>query len=128
MVATEYEGIGFAIPINAVTSITEELINYGYIRTRAYIGIQGVDVSNLYNVPGGLTQGIYVADIDPDCDAAAKGLKKGDIITAFNGETITSMAQMNEMKNDFRPGDKVTLTVWRSSGEFTVEITLTEAS
>lgn len=128
LVATDYEGIGFAIPINDVTSITEELINYGYIKTRAYIGIQGSGLTESYAKYHNLPRGVYVSYVDPNCDAAKKGLQKDDIIVGFNGEKIVSMAELNAAKDAFRPGDQVTITVWRENEEFDLQITLTEAS
>ncbi len=128
VVATGYEGIGFAIPINNVTTLTEELINYGYIKTRAYIGIMGSDLSSAYASAKDMPQGVYVSYVDPDCDAAKKGMKLGDVIVAFNGKEINSMAELTELKNDYRPGDQVTITVWRDSQKFDLQITLTEST
>ncbi len=128
LVATDYEGIGFAIPINDVADIAEELINHGYLKTRAYIGIMGSDLTENYCKYHDLPQGIYVSYVDPECDAAKKGLKEEDIIIGFNGEEITSMAQLNELKNEFRPGDQVTIKVWRNKKEFEIKITLTESN
>ena len=128
LVATDFEGIGFAIPINAAASITEELITYGYIKTRAYIGIQGSDLTKAYAEYHGLPQGVYVAYVDPKCDAAAKGLKEGDVIVGFNGKEITSMAELNDLKDSYHPGDTVTISVWREGKNAEIAITLTEAS
>ncbi len=127
LVATDYEGIGFAIPINHVVDMSEELITYGYIKTRAYIGIQGSDLTAAYAKYHGLPQGVYVSYVDPDCDAAKKGLKEEDVIIGFNGQEITSMAELNALKDSFHPGDTVTIKVWRDSKEFEITITLTEA-
>lgn len=128
LVATDYEGIGFAIPINHAVSITEELITYGYIKTRAYIGIQGSDLTAAYAKYHNLPQGVYVSYVDPECDAAAKGLQEDDVIIGFNGKEITSMAELNDLKDSFHPGDQVTIKVWRDGEEFEITITLTEAS
>ena len=128
LVATDYEGIGFAIPMNHVVDMSEELITYGYIKTRAYIGIQGSDLTAAYAKYHKLPQGVYVSYVDPECDAAAKGLKEEDIIIGFNGKEITSMAELNSLKDSFHPGDTVTIKVWRQEQEFEITITLTEAS
>lgn len=128
LVATDYEGIGFAIPINYAVEISEELISYGYIKTRAYIGIQGSDLTKSYAQYHKLPQGVYVSYVDPKCDAAAKGLKAGDVIVGFNGKEITSMAELNDLKDSFHPGQTVTITVWRSGEKFEITITLTEAT
>lgn len=128
LVATDYEGIGFAIPINHVVDISEELISYGYIKTRAYIGIQGSDLTAAYAQYHDLPQGVYVSYVDPECDAAQKGLQEGDVIVGFNGEEITSMAELNDLKDSFHPGDQVAIKVWRDGAELNITITLTEAA
>ena len=127
LVATNYEGIGFAIPINDVVNLADELINYGHIRTRAYIGIMGYDLAEDYCEYHGIPQGVYVSYVDPNCEAAKKGMKEGDIIIGFNGQEISSMAQLNELKNEFRPGDTVKVKVWRDEKELEFEITLQES-
>ncbi len=128
LVATGYEGIGFAIPINHVVEIAEELITYGKVATRAYIGISGRDLIAAEAAQYKMPQGVLVAEVDPACDASAKGLQKGDILVGFNGEEIASMAELNEKKDQFKPGDKVTLTYWRNNKETTIEIVLTVSS
>ena len=128
LIASGYEGIGFAIPINDVVSIAEELITYGKVKTRAYIGISGRDFTAQEAAQYNMPQGVLVAAVDLHCDAAAKGLQKNDIIVGFNGEKIISMAELNEKKDEFHPGDKVKITYWRNNKETTVEILLTEAS
>ena len=128
LVATDFEGIGFAIPINYATSVTEELVSYGYIKTRAYIGIQGSDLTAGYAKYHNLPRGVYVSYVDPQCDAAKKGLKEDDIIIGFNGKEILSMAELNDLKDSFHPGDTVTIKVWRDGEEFEISVTLTEAS
>ena len=128
LVATEYEGIGFAIPINYVVEVAEELINYGYVKTRAYIGIQGQDLTETYAAYHNLPQGVYVSYVDPECDAAAKGLQEGDVIIGFNGEEISSMAELNDLKDSFHPGDVVTIKIWRNGEELDITINLTEAT
>ncbi len=127
LVATGYEGIGFAIPINHVVEISEELITYGYIKTRAYIGISGYDLTEFEAKAKNLHRGIYVHYVDPECDAAKKGLKKGDIIIGFNGKEIQTMAELNDLKDSFHPGDSVSIKIWRNGEEVEINITLTEA-
>lgn len=128
LVATGYEGIGFAIPINHVVEIAEELITYGKVTTRAYIGINGRDLIELESIQYKMPRGVLVTEVDPSCDAAAKGLQKGDILVNFNGEAIQSMAELNEKKDRFKPGDTVALTYWRNNNETTISVVLTAAS
>ena len=128
IVQTGYEGIGFAIPITGATEIIEELIQYGYIKDRPSIGIYGRNMdetySKLYNIP----QGVYVELVNPDSDANKKGLKKGDIITAVNGVEIDSMAALDAEKNKYKPGDTITLKVFRNSKYLEISVVLSEAS
>lgn len=128
IVNSGYEGIGFAIPITGATDVIGELIQYGYIKDRPYIGIQGSDLdatyAQLYNIP----QGVYVQYVDPESDAYAKGLKKGDIIIAVDGTEIENMAELDEEKNKHSPGDSVTLTVYRNTRKTDITIILSETS
>lgn len=123
-----YEGIGFAIPISGATEIISELIQYGYIKNRPFIGIQGSDMneqySRIYNIP----QGVYVVYVYPDSDAYAKGLKRGDIITAVDGVEIKSMAELDEQKSKHVPGDTIKLTVYRNTRTVEISVLLSESS
>ena len=123
---TGIEGMGFAIPINSTFDITEQLITYGKVK-RPYIGISGTNItesySNYYDIP----QGVYISAIEDDGPAKTSDLKKGDIITKINGEIITSMSELNKIKNECNIGDTVTLTVYRMSDDSTVDVQVTLA-
>ena len=58
---------------------------------------------------------------------ASYDVKEGDVIVGFNGKVIKSMAELNALKDSFRPGDNVSVKVWRDDKEFEIAITLTEA-
>lgn len=122
---TGIEGVGFAIPINDTIDIYEQLIEHGKV-LRPYIGITGSDLSEAtakrYNLP----VGIYVEAISETSNAAKSGLRKGDVITAINGETVTKMQELNDIKNKQKIGDTVTLTVYRSGETIDIKIELTE--
>ncbi len=128
IVQSGFEGIGFAIPTSSATKIIEELIQYGYIKDRPFIGIQGSDIdatyASLYSIP----QGVYVEYVDPESDAHKKGLKRGDIIVAVDGVEIKSMAQLDTEKNKKSPGDTLTLTVYRNTRKLDITIVLSEAT
>ena len=113
-----YEGLGFAIPINTAKEIVDQLIQFGYIAGRPQIGISGYNITEsaaqYYNVP----QGVMVDSIDSRANAAAAGMQRNDIIIAVNGETITTMDEINAVKSGLSAGDSITLTVHRlSTGE-----------
>ena len=125
---TGAEGIGFAIPINDAIPIIDDLINVGYVTGRPAIGISGEDISQLwaryYNIP----MGINVRFISPDSGAERAGIQPGDIIIGINGQSITSMSELNAVKDTFAAGDTVTITVYRDGKDIDFEVTLSEAT
>ena len=128
IVATGYEGIGFAIPISGATDIIEELIQYGYIKDRPSIGIYGRNMDETYSQFYSIPAGVYVEYVDPESDAYSKGLKKGDIITAINDVEISSMAELDSEKNKNKPGDTIKLKVFRNSKYIEISVVLSESS
>lgn len=122
---TGIEGVGFAIPINSTVDIFDQLIKHGKV-LRPYIGISGSDLSKpvaeRYNLP----VGIYVESISEDSDAINSGLKKGDVITAINGTKISTMKELNNLKNQLSIGDTITLTVYRSGEDLEIKVKLKE--
>lgn len=122
---TGIEGMGFAIPINDITEIYKQLIDNGKV-LRPYIGISGIDLdeisANYYQLP----QGIYVKEISPNSPAANSDLKKGDIIVAIEGTEVSSINELNEVKNKKNIGDTVTLDVYRNKDKLKIKITLGE--
>ncbi len=123
---TGIEGMGFAIPINSTFDITEQLITYKKVK-RPYIGIGGTDITETYSKYYNLPQGIYISSIEDDGPAKDSELKKGDIITKINGTIVESMTELNKVKNECEIGDTVTLTVYRSSDDSTLEVEVTLA-
>ncbi len=128
IVQSGYEGIGFAIPMASATSIIQDLIQYGYIKDRPYIGITGYDIDEASAAMYSLPQGVRVESVDPESDAHEKGLKRGDIIIAVNGVEIESMADLEAEKNKKKPGDELTLTVYRNTKEIEITIVLSEST
>ena len=128
IVSSGYEGIGFAIPMAGATDIIQDLIQYGYIKDRPYIGITGYDVTEadaqMYSIP----QGVRVYSVDPESDASKKGVKRDDIIIAVDDVDVKSMAELDSEKNKRKPGDKIKLTVYRNGKELDIEITLSEST
>ena len=117
------EGIGFAIPIDTAKPIIDELIEKGYVSGRPAIGIDGETLPATYRIYYRLPQGIYVTRVYRNSDAAAKGISEGDI-TAINGVSVTTMEQLNRVKNQFTAGQTITLTIYRGGVSSDVEIIL----
>ena len=118
------EGMGFAIPITRAIPIIEELMNRETLSKvdeaeQGTIGISGAtvtsDVSKAYNMP----VGVYVAQILENGGAATSNsdLREGDIITAINGQSISSMEELQKMLQYYKAGTEVTLTVQRQDGQ-----------
>ena len=116
------EGMGFAIPITRAIPIIGELMNRETLTKvdeaeQGTIGISGAtvtaDVSKAYNMPAG----VYVAQILENGGAANSDLQEGDIITAINGQSISTMEELQKMLQYYKAGTEVTLTVQRQNGK-----------
>ena len=123
---TGVEGVGFAIPINDTIEVYNELIDHGKV-LRPYIGITGADLSKKQADYYKLPEGIYIQSIEIASAAEAAGLKVGDVITAIDGQDVTTMEELNKIKNDKKIGDKITLTITRDGKSQDVTLTLKEA-
>ena len=115
------EGMGFAIPINTAKDLVDELIQNGYVSGRPSIGITGQNVESA----DGKVSGVQVYSIDSRAKAASEGLQVGDVITAVDGTPTPDMDKVNELKQDKKAGDKLTLSVYRISTGKTLNITIT---
>lgn len=119
---TGVEGIGFAIPINSTLDVYEELKTNGKI-SRPYIGIGGIDITETLAKRNNLVIGVYVKTIDNFSSAEKAGIQVGDVIIEADGTKITTMDELNKIKNKHKVGDKITLKINRNGEE--KEITLT---
>ena len=120
------EGLGFAIPISVAKPIIDELIENGYVAGRPAIGISGDSLPSYYRTYYRLPDGVYVTSVNEGSDAKAKGIREGDIVTAINGERISSIDELNTVKNQYAAGDEVTLTIYRSGTYYEVTVTLVD--
>lgn len=122
---TGIEGMGFAIPINSTTDITSQLIQYSKVK-RPYIGITGMDLNEQTAKANNLVTGIYVKSVDDFSAAEKAGIKIGDVIIEADGKKITTMDQLNEIKNSHQIGDEMKIKVNRDGQEKELTITLGE--
>lgn len=121
------EGMGFAIPINSAKPIYEQLIQYNKVK-RPYIGISGRNLDEQTAKANNLVVGIYVLSIEEFSAAEKAGIKIGDVITAIDGKNITTMDELNEVKNNHSIGDEITLKINRNGKEKEFKLTLQEQS
>ena len=122
---TGIEGMGFAIPINSTEDVTSQLIEYSKVR-RPYIGITGMDLDEETAKANDLVVGIYVKAVDDFSAAEKAGVKPGDVIIEADGQKITTMDELNELKNKHKIGEQMTLKVNRDGQERDLTVTLDE--
>ena len=139
IVATEYENMGFAITYDDAAPIINDLLNYGHVKDRAAINITLTLPSNIFRITGwnSIPTGLCITTVSGEEETKA-GLKQYDIIHAIDGNQITSMADYSSYLLTKKPGDKVSLTIYRatvsgwsvqySNTPITVELTLSEAT
>lgn len=125
LAGTGIEGMGFAIPINSTIEIYEQLIQYNKVK-RPYIGITGLDLDEKTAELNKLVVGIYVKAIDDFSSAEKAGIKVGDVIIQADGKKITTMDELNEIKNAHKIGDQMSLKVNRAGKEVDITLTLSE--
>ena len=122
--STTAEGLGFAIPMAVAKPILEELMENGYVAGRPAIGISYDTLPLAFRIYYNLPEGVYINAVYDGSDAQAKGVAAGDIITAVNGTRVTSIDELNRVKNQFTAGDSITLTLYNGGSYRDVEVTL----
>ncbi len=115
------EGIGFAIPIDDVICMLEDLRDYGYI-TGVQLGVMvkdmNQDVTNTYGFP----MGVYVDSVVSGSCAQSAGIRSKDIIIEVGGYEIENMNDLTRALRKFEAGQSATITVWRSGQELILNI------
>ena len=108
-----YESMSFSIPSKTVQEIASDLMRYGYVKGRVRMGFSGTEITQedmyYYQVPAG----ILISEIADDSPLKKTDIKENDIITAVDGIEITSFQDIYDILSDHKPGDKITLTVYR---------------
>ena len=123
------EGLGFAIPVNDVLVIANDLITKGYVTGKAYLGVK-IDerytslYSRYYNMP----LGAYVYAVYSGSCADSSGVRAGDIITAIGDDTIQSYSDLKTALRQYHAGDTATLSVYRSGQMIELTVLLDEAT
>jgi S1-C subfamily serine protease len=133
-------GVGFAVPINTVKKVEAQLIAHGKVE-RGFLGVTVAPISgrlsDLFRLPVG--HGLLIESVENGSAADNAGLRAGsqnvvvsgksfvlggDIITAVNGHAVNSFQQLSNAISSQKPGDKVTLTIYRHGKQQTVTVTL----
>lgn len=117
------EGIGFAIPLDDVIGMIEDLRDLGYIRS-TFLGVMVFEVDTSIALTYNLPQGVYVQEVTPGYCAEKAGILAKDIIIELGGHQIKTMNDLSRALRSFEPGTTVTVVVWRAGREIALSITL----
>lgn len=120
------EGLGFAIPINQAKIIIEELIQSGYVTSRAKLGVSMVDIEDEMTAMkyGVQDLGVYIADVEKNSAAKEAGIKRGDQIISIDGKEIKNSSDAKKAIHSHKAGEEVKLVVKRDDNELTITVIL----
>ena len=133
LASTEVEGMGYAIPVSRASSIISTLMNESTLtkvaeNERGTLGITATTVPASVTEAYGIPTGVYVSDVTEGSGAQAAGLRRGDVITALDGRSVTDVSQLQELLQYYKAGQTVNLTVQsitdNAYAEKTVSLTL----
>ncbi|WP_276496277.1 trypsin-like peptidase domain-containing protein [Pontibacter litorisediminis] len=124
-----YAGYGFAIPVNLMQKVVNDLRKYGAVK-RGYLGVsfpapavedqilkeRGIDPASV--------QGVYILGVQPNSAAAAAGLQEGDIIQSIDGQHVASSTELSERIARLYPGDKLELSYLRNGRNRSADVVL----
>lgn len=123
---TAAQGLGFAIPVNRVKYVADQIIKYGRVVTsgRGYLGVSGADVTPQLQAQYGLAidHGVLVTSVVPGGPAANAGIKEGDILVTVNTSAIEDTAGLQQALANLTPGKKVNVEVVRSNGSHSTAV------
>lgn len=120
------EGLGFAIPVTAVNSVIESIINYGMVIGRTYLGVsvRTIEENSFYSAQAG----VYVAECDVGGPGEAAGFLPGDRIISMDGVDIQRSNDIIDVRNSHSVGDVVTFVVDRDGEIIELELTIGDSS
>jgi serine protease Do len=120
-----FAGYSFAIPVNLVKKIADDLIKYGVFK-RAYLGVDifEMDQNIAKELKLDYIQGIGIENVDPQGSAAYAGLLAKDIITKVEGKAVHTVPELQEMVSRRKVGDEITVTVVRKGEEKDITVKL----
>ena len=124
-----YQGVSFAIPINVAVQIKDEIVKTGKVsHPRLGVEVQNVDqlLANSFRLK--TPNGALVAQVEPDSAAARAGLQVGDVIVEFDGAPVLDAGQLSARVGTARPGQKVSLELWRDGKRVDVTATIGAAA
>ena len=124
-VGVDVEGLGFAIPINRAIEVIDQLLDYGYVKDRPYIGIS---MQEIVSARLGDEPGVYIVQVHTGTAAEAAGLQIGDRIVSVEENAIETISDIDRLMDTFSVGQSITIVVERDGDTLTFHITLRESS
>lgn len=119
---TAIEGVGYAVPSNDVIEVIDNIMNKS---DKAYLGIKGSTIdarmAELFSIP---EMGVLVRAVDEGGSAYSSGIKVNDIITSFDGQTVTDISTLQEIISDTEVGSTVPVIVLRNGEKVKVDVTM----
>jgi serine protease Do len=127
--SSSVEGLGFAIPINDVIAMVEDIMENGRVTNRPYLGMMAGSVTPNYARQNGLAvdYGVLVSAVEDGGAAAKAGLRAGDVIVKIGEQKVESMSDLNAVKKSYKAGDTVTVTINRGGTEQQLSLTFDAA-
>jgi len=123
--STEIEGMGFAIPINLVGPIVNELVARGRV-VRPWLGVQIIDGSSATRYGISIERGVFVVGVVNQGPAANAGIRESDVIVQVGDQTVSTVAQFTAAVQTHAVGERIAVKVLRRGSEIRFMVTLTE--
>lgn len=122
------EGLGFAIPSDTAKTIVEQLMAFGYVQGRVYMGVSLVDINDKYAAASYRVTafGVYVMSVEEGSPAEKAGLQSGDRLTAMDDLEFTTTAELTEILDSHSVGDTVKVSFVRDRKLMDTKLTLGE--
>jgi serine protease Do len=121
----QYEGFSFAIPVNVVKKIVQDLKEYGVVQ-RGWLGVEFEDLDDATAKELNLEpiRGALISSVSKDGAAYLAGIKAKDVVLEVNGKPVTNTAYFMEIISLYRPGEKLDVKVWRKNQVISMTATL----
>jgi serine protease Do len=125
-----YQGIGFAVPSNLAKKVVDDLTKFGEVRRGSigYIGVEKLTPDLAQEVGAPNTSGALVSQMTRDSEAYDAGLRPGDIIISFNGQTVTDPSHLNRLVLDARIGSTATVVALREGRRIEFKLPIVSTS
>jgi len=123
-IAQGAQNVGFAIPINTVKDALGEFKATGKFPSKAYLGVEYQMVPKQSAILNNVPEGAYIVRVLDDSPAAVAGIKEDDIVTKFDGNSLTEDNALSKEIAKKKSGDTVTIEIYRDSEAKVIEVTL----